>query len=239
MKTMTCIIAEDEKPAQRLLASYIERIPGLELLATCSNALEAMQFLQQNPVDLIFLDLNMPGMTGLEFLESLDSKPAVIITTAYRQYALEGFEHGVTDYLLKPFSFQRFCKAIGRFSNIGHKNFSKSGPDGSLFTMQTDPVVLNTEAGGVKIDPGDIQYIESLGNYIKINTLHQRYILRETLSGFLFKLPPSHFLRVHRSYVVAVAHIESFSGNSLQIGSRSIPVGNVYKADLREVLGLE
>jgi DNA-binding LytR/AlgR family response regulator len=181
----------------------------------------------------------MPGMSGLEFLESLDSKPAVIITTAYRQYALEGFEHGVVDYLLKPFSFQRFCKAISRFSSFEQKDTGMSGSVSSLFTTPVDPIIIKTETGEEKIQPGDIQYIESLGNYIKINTQHQRYVIRETLAGFLLKLPHSHFLRVHRSFVVGVSYIDSFTGNSLRIGSRNIPVGNIYKADLRDVPGME
>ncbi len=238
MKTMTCIIAEDEKPAQRLLESYIKRMPGLELLATCSNAPEALQFLRQNPVDLIFLDLNMPGMSGLEFLESLDSKPAVIITTAYRQYALEGFEHGVADYLLKPFSFQRFCKAVNRSAGFARERQVPEHPVRSDVGQEAGFVEIKTDTGETRLPVSEILFVESFGNYLKIHCINHRYVIRETLAGFYRKLPPERFLRVHRSFIVALARVDHFTGNTLKVGEMTIPAGNLYKPLIREALGL-
>jgi len=235
VKKITCIIVEDEMPAQRILASYISRIPDLHLLGTFSNALDAMQFLHGNQADLLLLDINMPEMSGLEFLETLEPKPAVIITTAYSEYALEGFEQGVTDYLLKPYSFQRFCKAVNRCTfNLGkipgklHDEMPNSFSGDDFITVKVD-------SGEQNIPVCDIHFIESCGNYLKINCIDHRYVVRETLAGFIQKLPAEQFLRVHRSFVVAISKVGKVTGNSLTIGDQVIPVGNLYKSALRDL----
>lgn len=237
MKSVSCIIVEDEKPAQRILASYIDQVHGLTLMNTFSNAMEVMQFLQHEPIDLLFLDIQMPGMSGLEFLEAMEKKPAVIMTTAYGQFALDGFEHGVVDYLVKPFSFTRFCKAVNRFATItGRKGLEADrGNVGSDITGEA--LVVKTDSGEIVVSFSDIQVVEAYGNYLRIRCMDQNLIIRDTLTGFVKKLPPGQFLRVHRSWVVAVAKITRFTGHLLQIGDLTVPVGNLYKPLLREVAG--
>lgn len=234
MKKITCIIVEDEMPAQRILASYVSRIPDLRLLETFSNALDAMQFLHGNQVDLLLLDINMPEMSGLEFLETLEPKPAVIITTAYSEHALEGFEQGVTDYLLKPYSFQRFCKAINRCAvNLG-KISGKSHEEIPKLFSGDDFITVKIDSGEQNIPVCDILFIESCGNYLKINCVDHRYLVRETLACFLQKLPADQFLRIHRSFVVAISRVGKVTGNTLIIGGQVLPVGNLYKSTLRD-----
>jgi len=239
MKPVTCIITEDEKPAQRVLASYIAQIPGLTLVNTFSNALEAMQFLQHEPVDLLFLDIRMPGMSGLEFLEAVEKKPAVIMTTAYGQYALDGFEHGVVDYLVKPFSFARFCKAVNRYAAIAGRKGLQDGVFAGNNDIRGESLMVKTDGGETEVFFSDILVVEAYGNYLRIRCTDQHLIIRETLTGFLNKLPPGRFLRVHRSWVVATGKITRFSGHLLQIGELTVPVGNLYKAGLRDALGMD
>jgi DNA-binding LytR/AlgR family response regulator len=238
MKKINCIIAEDEKPAQRILESYIARIPYLVLLKSFGNAVDTLQFLSETKVDLIFLDINMPGMSGLEFLEALEPKPGVIITTAYSQFALDGFEHGVIDYLLKPFSFQRFCKAVNRYSGFAGKSQERPLTGFSKPDLQDGFVLIKTDSGEKRVAPADILFVESYGNYLKINCVDLRYIIRETLTGFLLKLPSDQFIRVHRSFAVAIARAGSFNGNTLHVDGITIPVGNLYKSLLRDALGM-
>jgi DNA-binding LytR/AlgR family response regulator len=237
VKKITCIIVEDEMPAQRVLSSYISRIADLQLTGTFNNALDAMQFLHSNQVDLLLLDINMPEMSGLEFLETLEPKPAVIITTAYGEYALEGFEQGVTDYLLKPYSFQRFCKAINRCAiNLGKiPDKSHEEMSGSIFC--NDFISIKVDSGEQKVPVSDVLFIESCGNYLKINCVDHRYVVRETLAGFTQKLPPELFLRVHRSFVVAISKVGKVNANTVLIGDQVIPVGNLYKSALRDSWG--
>ena len=234
MKKITCIIVEDEMPAQRILESYISRIPDLHLMGTFNNALDAMQFLHSNQADLILLDINMPEMSGLEFLETLEPRPAVIITTAYGEYALEGFEQGVADYLLKPYSFQRFCKAVNRCAvNLG-KSSNTTQQEIADPISGNDFMTIKDDAGDHRVPVCDILFIESCGNYLKLNCVGHRYLIRETLAGFLQKLPARQFLRVHRSFVVAISKIGKVAGNTLMIGDQVIPVGNLYKSALRD-----
>lgn len=234
MKKITCIIVEDEVPAQRILTSYISRIPDLHLAGIYGNALDAMQFLHGNQVDLLLLDINMPEMSGLEFLETLEPKPAVIITSAYGEYALEGFEQGVTDYLLKPYSFQRFCKAVNRCAlNLG-KIPGKSHEELPGSCPGDDRITIKVDSGEQNIPVCDILFIEACGNYLKINCRDHRYVVRETLAGFIQKLPAGLFLRVHRSFAVAISKVGKVSGNTLIIGDQVIPIGNLYKSGLRD-----
>jgi DNA-binding LytR/AlgR family response regulator len=236
VKKITCIIVEDEKPAQRILESYITRIPELLLAGIFNNAPEAMPFLRSNLVDLLLLDINMPEMSGLEFLEILEPKPAVIITTAYGQYALEGFDHGVTDYLLKPFSFHRFCKAINRCAVYLGK-FSDKSQDAMHGTISGgDIITIKVDTGVEKVPATDMLFIESCGNYLKINCVNKRYLIRETLTGFLQKLPAEQFLRVHRSFIVSIPKAGKLTGNMLKVGDHEIPVGNLFKPALRDIL---
>ena len=184
MKQIHCIIAEDEQPAQRVLESYIARIPELMLLQTFGNALETMRFLQDHSVDLIFLDIHLPEMSGLEFLETLEVKPAVIITTAYGQYALDGFERGVVDYLLKPYSFQRFCKAINRYRAIAGRSRPQPATGSLLTAPDNEQMIIRTDSGETALLVSDIVCVEACGNYLKINCVNARYVVRDTLSGF-------------------------------------------------------
>jgi DNA-binding LytR/AlgR family response regulator len=236
VKKITCIIVEDEMPAQRILASYVSRISDLQLTGTFNNALDAMQFLHGNQVDLLLLDINMPEMSGLEFLETLEPKPAVIITTAYGEHALEGFEQGVADYLLKPYSFQRFCKAVNRCAvNLG-KSSNTTQQEIADPISGNDFITIKDDAGDHRVPVCDLLFIESCGNYLKLNCVDHRYLIRETLAGFLQKLPAGQFFRVHRSFVVAISKVGNVTSNALTISGQVIPVGNLYKTALRDLL---
>jgi DNA-binding LytR/AlgR family response regulator len=223
-----CLIIDDEPPARELLAAYIQRIEDYEIKGICSNALEAFSFLQKNHVDILFLDIQMPRMSGLELIRSLPEKPAVVFTTAYREYGADGFELDVLDYLVKPFTFDRFLKAIAKFNQqvqfkknfdqaTGHNAFDKAY---MYFKVNRDLV---------KIYLKDIVYIESIRDYVKIITDNRSIITYQRISFMEEKLPEHKFLRIHKSYIVALDKITGFSNDCVSAGTFSLPVGRSYK----------
>ncbi len=225
MKKLKCIIADDEPIARQILESYIQEIPSLELVATCKNAFEVMQVLQEQTIDLLFLDINMPKLSGLSLLKTIQQKPDVIITTAYSQYAIEGFELAVTDYLLKPFSLERFLQGVNKVLQKNKElsqitKIEKEEISASLFVKSDKKII--------KIDVDEINYIEAYGNYIKIYT-DKMILTPQTLSDFLEKLPDS-FLRIHKSFVINFEKLKLIDGNQIVLqGGAKLPIGKSYK----------
>lgn len=226
---MKCLVVDDELLARDLLKEYIGKIAKLQLVNVCSDAIEALNYLQQNKVDVIFLDINMPELTGIEFLNALQIPPKVILTTAYSEYALEGYEHGVIDYLLKPIAFPRFLKTVNRILN-------NAEPASQGKEVKDDGVLIIKEEGiPRKVYFDAILYIKSFGNYLKVITEAKTYVMLGTISGIEETLP-SHFLRVHRSYIVNVSAIQKVSAKHLKINDTEIPISPMYKIQLQEKL---
>lgn len=218
--TISAITIDDEPDGIELIRILAEKVPFIELKSTFTNAFTAMAYLRQNPVDLLFLDINMPDITGIEFAKSLPHAPMMIFTTAYAEYAVEGFELNAIDYLLKPFALARFMKACNKA--MDHKLAHQSGADPFLF--------VKTGYADEKVNLADIRYLEADGNYITY-VLHDRRLLsRQSLADVLTLLPSGEFIRVHRSYIIAVSAIRTISRSEVRIGETTIPVGVSYEA---------
>ena len=232
---MKCLIVDDEAIAIKVLKNYIEKISSLEVVASCHNATDAFSILQKQPIDLLFLDIQMPKLTGFGLLKLLPNPPYVFITTAHREYALESFDFTITDYLLKPISFERFLKALGKVQHFEQKIKpsipleTKTNPDPSFFYVRSDRQF-------VKIQLEEVLYIESLRNHVRIVTLGGKLITLTSITEMQEKLPPQHFLRVHRSYLVAISKITQFNQTSITLGEKVIPIGGYYKQEVMKQL---
>ncbi len=230
---MKCIVVDDEPLAQRVLEKYISSLSSLELLKKCNNALEAMAFLHENKVDIMFLDIKMPELTGIEFLKTLTHPPQIIITTAYSQYAVQSYEFSVIDYLLKPFSFERFLKAVNKVIN---KKVEKN----STLSVNPEPVqdfiFLKADKIDHKIFYSQIKYIEGCGNYIKIFTDNKMLMVAETMTEVEKNLPRELFIRTHKSFIVSIKKIDQIEGNMIRIGDKTIPIGNYYRLCVNTIL---
>ncbi len=228
MPPIRCVIIDDEPLAIELLQGYIAELENLELLASFKKATDAYPFLRTNEIDLLFLDIEIPGISGLDFLKSLEKAPQVIITTAYREFALEGYELNVVDYLLKPIPFPRFIKAIDKVYEPDSKpNRNQEFPD-HLF--------VKSERKNQKVNFSEILYVESKKDYLKIVMLDKSLITKDKISDFIENLPASIFLRVHRSYVVNLDQISSFTNKDIEIGEIEIPIGGKYKENVLDLL---
>ncbi|MBN8826592.1 MULTISPECIES: LytTR family DNA-binding domain-containing protein [unclassified Spirosoma] len=233
-----CIAVDDEVLALEVIENYVEKLPDLELIRTCQSALSALQLLTQTPIDLMFLDINMPDLTGLQLLRTLKDPPAVILTTAYPQYALEGFELDVVDYLIKPIPFDRFVKAVQRVSN--RLQNAEPVADKAIETASVDEpeyIFIKTEYKTVRIDVKDIIYLEGMKDYVRIHTSQTWLMTLLSLSKLLEKLPARQFVRVHRSYIVAVSRIDSLERNRIRIGQVQLPIGELYRDELMKRIG--
>lgn len=224
MSKIKCIIVEDEPLAVKVLSDYILQIPFLELQGTFKDAILATDYLRQNNTDLIFLDIHLPKLKGMAFLKTLIHPPAVIITTAYHQYAVEGFNLNVTDYLLKPFEFERFLIAV---TKVKTAQTEKQPPNESQELK--DYLFLNVQKKKVKILFPDIVYIESQREYIKIVTTKKEYISKMSTHEIEALLPATLFKRIHRSFIVSVSKIESYTAEMVEVNGIAIPVGKAYK----------
>lgn len=218
------LIVDDEPLARRLLISHLSKIEGLEMAGECSNAIEAMSLLQREPVDLMFLDIQMPEITGIDFIKTLTRRPAVILTTAHRDFALEAFDLDVVDYLLKPISFERLLKAVNKFYD---KERASPTPEQAL---QPDYFYVKADRKMHKISMDDVCYIESLDDYVRVILKDKTIITRENISSLEEKLPDSRFVRTHRSYLVSLAQVTSFSSEGLEVNGKTLPFGRVYKS---------
>lgn len=223
-----CVIIDDEPAAHYVLVSYIEKNANLTLVAQCYNALEALDYIRHNPVDLLLLDIDMPEMSGMELLKSLTNPPRTILTTAHSQYALESYEYGVIDYLLKPISLSRFIKAIERFLSFYQKDHID------------EPQNISIRADGRNIDlqQEQIEYIQSYGNYVKIFTATRVYLVPSTTQEMLSVLSTHMFMRIHKSYIVNLKKIVEYSENDVLVAMNRLPVGITFKRRLREYLVL-
>lgn len=236
---LKCIIVEDEKLAQDVLQKYISLIPTLQLVAVCSSASEAITYLHTNTVDLIFLDINMPELNGIDFLKTLQHPPNIIITTAYSEFAIEGYEYSVCDYLLKPIRYERFVKAI---NVVIERSTNKNKTDKSLDTAldETNDFIFIKEDHIIhKVFFNDLMYIQAYGNYLKIFTTSDKTIVaRVTLTEVESQLPNHLFLRVHKSYLVGIKSIDKIHHNEIYIQDKIISLGMTYKQDvLKKIKG--
>ncbi len=224
---LKCLIIEDELPAQRVLKNYIADVPYLELKEAFKSPVEAMEMLQGDDIDLLFLDINLPKISGLNFLRSLNDPPSVIVTTAYPDYAHEGFELDVVDYLLKPFSFERFLKALSKL-----KSGSKSPPPSAEQQERAlSYAFVKVDKTLHRVDFADIVFIESDKDYVKIIMNENKLMLLQTLKHWEQMLPDQGFARVHKSYIVNISRIDKITGNRIKMGSHTIPIGRHYKQD--------
>ena len=232
-----CIVLDDEALALDLLEDNIRKVPFLELVKKCRSAFEAMEILKQEQVDLIFLDIQMPDLSGIQFLKSLKTKPLVIFTTAYEKYALEGFELDVIDYLLKPFSFERFLRAVNKaaeFLELKNKSISNGIQD--EIRSNRDFIFVKADYKLVKIDFKDILFIEGLKDYIKIYVGEKPIITLMSMKVIEDKLPAGEFIRVHRSFIVALKKIRFIQRNFIQIGEREIPISDNHRDQLFNII---
>lgn len=220
-----CLIVDDEPLAIRLIEKHIAKIDALEVVATCNTALKAFELLNSQSIDLLFLDIKMPNITGIEFLKNLKNPPKTILTTAYRDYALEGYDLGVVDYLLKPITFERFFKAVDRFLSESSKSEVKIKE-----SKENEFIVIKSGIKNYKIDVKDILYIESLKDYIKINTIDGKSITSKyKISDIEAEFDVNYFLRIHRSFIINSAKITAFTTNEIEINGVEIPIGASYK----------
>lgn len=227
------LIVDDEPIAHDIIKGYCDLLPHFELKKNCYDALEAIAYLNTHDVDLIFLDLNMPTLKGFDFLKTLQAAPKVIVTTAYSEFAIEGFELNVVDYLLKPFSFERFLKAVNKAVSSDRTQSSptaeKAQTDSNRFFVRGDKKYRQ-----VLVD--ELLYLEASGNYTKLITTKETITTREKFSSLLTMLPPPDFLQIHKSFAVAVKHIKIIEGNVIAIGTHKIPVGKMYKGAIARLL---
>ncbi len=231
---VTCMIVDDEPMAREIISSFVGKIHNLELVATCKNVSEAFSVLQKESIQLIFLDINMPEISGLSLAKSIQHKSQVIFTTAYREYAVEGFDLQAVDYLLKPISFDRFLKAVQKYfdlhvsKEIIHQEKVSEVKENSIF--------VRSDRKMVKVRFKEINYIESLSDYVKIFTDKETIITRETISNIESKLPSNEFLRTHRSFIVSMPKIDSFTNELVELKKKAIPISRSYKENVLQKL---
>lgn len=240
MSNLKCLIVDDEPLALDILETYIQRIDSLELVARCNNAIEAFNLIQQKEIDLLFLDIQMPKLTGIDFLKNINNPPKVVFTTAYRDYALEGYELDAVDYLLKPISFERFLRAVNKVSQMSNNTqqpatmpmateSTSSGYDQAFIYLKADKKMI-------KFLLKDILYIESLKDYVRVKTGYKEVVAYQKISYLEEKLPENKFLRVHRSFIVAIDKVEAFSATTIEINGKEIPIGRNYKNVVLKIL---
>lgn len=228
---LRCIVVDDEPLAQQVIVTYIGRLSHMELVATCDNAMEAMQALQKDKIDVMFLDIQMPVITGVEFLRSLQHPPRVIFTTAYPDFALDGYDLNITDYLLKPISFERFMKAVNKVSEaVNNEEHNTPIPD--HFFVKEDGKL-------VRVNFADIDHIECMKDYAKIFTKQRMIVTHHSMKKFEEVLPDQQFMRIHRSYIVSLSSINAIFGNVVETAKGRLPVGANYREMLMEKIKVD
>lgn len=226
MNRYKCLIIEDEPLAQNVLKKYIGDHPSMELVAICNDALEAQSILMQQTVHLLFLDINLPKLSGINFIKTLIRRPLIIFTTAYPEFAVEGFELNAVDYLLKPFSFERFLKAVNKVIEKLNTTVQNNTAESNSF------IFLKADKKNHKIDLESIHYIEAIGDYMKVVTDTGQLIINETMKKLQEELPERSFIRVHKSFIISRARIKYIEGNYVQLEERSIPIGATYRNEV-------
>ena len=235
-KKIICLAVDDEPPALEVLKKFITSVHSLELAGTCSDAIEAINFLQSKPVDLIFLDIKMPELLGTDFIRALKNPPKVIFTTAYRKYAIEGFELDAVDYLLKPISFDRFLRAVSKvmqtpLTDMKHEDEIQNSKPGA-----PGYISFRSDRKMIKVALNDIMYIESIKDYIKVITVTNTVITKQSISSVEAMLPKEMFIRIHRSYIVALNKIESYNHELVWIAKQELPISRMYRHEVETVL---
>ncbi|HVV05119.1 MAG TPA: LytTR family DNA-binding domain-containing protein [Puia sp.] len=233
-KIITCLAVDDEPPALDVVTRYISAIPHLHLAGACSNAVQALAMLQQQSIDLLFLDIQMPRILGTQFLRTLKNPPKVIFTTAYRKFAVEGFELDAVDYLLKPITFQRFLKAVNKVMDLPGQDTPPTPSPAKNNSPEFIHIRADRKMQKVAID--DIIYIESLRDYSKIVTRSKKIITRQPISSIENNLPADSFIRIHRSYLVSIRKIESYTNEFVEIAQQELPIGRMYRLSLLSAL---
>ena len=231
-KRLNCLVVDDEPFSIEIIRNYIEKVPGLFFKAKCGNAIDALRFIQEHSVDVVFLDINMPEVTGIQMVKSMTDPPLIVFVTAYPEYAIKGFDLDAVDYLLKPFSFDRFMKAVEKvYSRIGVEQLENDVPDGFI--------MVRADKRDYKLKLADILFIQSKGDYLKIVTSGRSYLIHETMQNIMGVLPENQFVRIHKSYIVSVHKIKYLEGTQLFLETISIPIGKVYREGLLNVLSKE
>ena len=239
-KKIICLAVDDEPPALEILKKYIHAVQHLELAGTCADAIEALTFLQNHPVDLLFLDIQMPQLLGTDLIRTLKKPPKVIFTTAFRKFAVEGFELDAVDYLLKPISFERFLKAVNKVMDTSLQVIENGFTGNNKQNNLTGAFIsLRADRKNLKISLNDILYIESLKDYIKVITVNKTIITKQSISSIEEMLPKENFIRIHRSYIVSLNKIESYTNELIGIAKQELPISRMYKLEVSKVLKIE
>ncbi|MGE5944053.1 MAG: LytR/AlgR family response regulator transcription factor [Flavobacteriales bacterium] len=231
-KNIACLIVDDEAIARDIIATHISKIENISIVASCSNAMEAFNIISNHNIDLLFLDINMPEISGISFAKSINKNIKIIFTTAYRDYAVEGFELQAVDYLLKPISFERILKSINTYFEV----YGQSKTNNEKLGDNNDFMFVRSDRRMIKIDFEAIIYIESFSDYIKIHLANEKIITRETISAIEAKLPKNQFLRIHRSYIISIEHINSFTNEHVEINNKALTISRSYKKEVLERL---
>ena len=231
---MTYLIIDDEPIAHDIIKGYCDVLPNMKLMKHCYDAIEALECLREHPVDLIFLDLNMPKLKGFDFLRTLQKAPKIVVTTAYKEHALEGYELDIVDYLLKPFSFERFLKAINK-ANQGGRSMIQQGIS---LDIKESQVFLYSDKKYIQVNVSDILFVEAAGNYCKVILEKGQIMIREKISDVLDILNSEKFIQVHKSFIVSKSKIETIQGNRIEIKNYQIPIGKSYKKSTEQFLKL-
>ncbi|MFD2540797.1 LytR/AlgR family response regulator transcription factor [Lacinutrix gracilariae] len=228
---INCLIVDDEAIAREIIATHLSKIDNINVIASCSNAMEAFNTISNHTIDLVFLDINMPEISGISFAKSINKDIKIIFTTAYRDYAVEGFELQAVDYLLKPIPFERLLKAVNTYFEV----YSKAKAESPKEIETVDFMFVRSERRMLKVDFEAILYIESYSDYIKIHLANETIVTRETISAIEAKLPSNKFLRIHRSFIISLQSITSFTNEHVTIKEKALPISRSYK---KEVLAL-
>ena len=235
ISVIRCLVIDDEPPAREIIRRYIEQVPTLQLIGECGNAIQAFALLQHQPVDLLFLDIRMPQLNGNDFLKTLKNPPKVIFTTAYSEYAVEGYELDAIDYLVKPIPFDRFLKSVNK---AYQQTIPKKEVGITVDEKKTDSFVyFRADRKMVKVMLQDILYIESMKDYIKVFTKNGTIITKQSISSVELMLPEKEFIRTHRSFIVASRHIRSFTSELIEINNAEIPIGKLFRNEVMKTLG--
>lgn len=236
VKKITCLLVDDEPPALDVLKSYIGSVSLLELAGTCNDAISALSLLRGQNIDLLFLDIQMPHLLGTDLIRTLKNPPKVIFTTAYRKFAIEGFELDAVDYLLKPISFERFLKAVNKVMETSVKLIN-CNDNPNLQNNSNDAFInLRADRKNLKIPLNEILYIESLKDYIKVVTKTKNIVTKQAISSLEEALPKNNFVRIHRSFIVAINKIESFTSDTLEINKQELPISRMYRHEVDKIL---
>tara|TARA_R110002012_G_C11641697_1_gene610706 strand:- start:509 stop:1228 length:720 start_codon:yes stop_codon:yes gene_type:complete len=232
LKNISCLIVDDEAIAREIIGTHLSRLSHITVVASCSHAIEAINMLREHSIDLIFLDINMPEISGIALAKSIPSHTKIIFTTAYRDYAVEGFELQAVDYLLKPISFERLLKAVNTYFDIYHTTTNEI-----IESTEVNPFMfVRSDRKMIKVEFNAIYYIESYSDYIKIHLKNETIVTRETISAVEVKLPVEKFLRIHRSYIVAIQKIDGFTNEYISINNNDLTISRSYKKEVLKLL---